>query len=396
MPELTKKPEKSERPSPSAYWQQRLTSWDPVFTPFSVISMLVIIGIVFLPVGVTMLFGANSLYTQAIQYGGVGTEASILTDCTDGLGCDLNFTIDMNIDGPLYLYYEISNYYQNNIKYSSSVNWNQMMGKTDVSQSDLGTSCDPATTTTDNANSALTLNPCGLIAKSYFTDAFSASVPSGTSNSFNQVEMSTDEITGPLDQSLFRQPDGFKSASYTGSACTSSTQTLTAAQCSADLGTPYCKCYLDAGKKYVFYYPDDDTTEYLYETYAGLVSPLEGVTDPRFMNWMNIAALPKFRKLYGKMEGTYKQGDQIKISVSYPVGIPGVPNSGTGYDVDQFKGTKSVVLSARGALGVKNRGLGVTYIVSGACMIVMALVFFVKHEVSPRPLGSAALLNWTR
>ncbi len=380
----------------SAYWQQRLTSWDPVFTPFSVISMLVIIGIVFLPIGVTMLFGANSLYTQAIQYGGVGTEATLLTDCTDG--CDLNFTIDMNIDGPLYLYYEITNYYQNNIKYSSSVNWNQMMGKTDVSQSDLGTSCDPATTITDNANSALTLNPCGLIAKSYFTDAFSASVPSGSSG-FDQVEMSTDEITGPLDQSLFQQPQGFKSASYSGSACSTATDfyTLTAAQCAADLGTPSCKCYFDTsttpGKWYVFYYPDDDTTQYLYETYVGLVSPLEGVTDPRFMNWMNIAALPKFRKLYGKMEGTYKQGDQIKITVSYPTGISG---TGTGYDVDQFKGTKSVILSARGALGVKNRGLGVTYIVSGACMIVMALVFFVKHEVSPRSLGSAALLNWTR
>jgi len=262
-----------------------------------------------------------------------------------------------------------------------------MMGK-DVSQSDLDSSCDSALTVTDGAGEELILSPCGLIAKSYFTDSFTAQKNSGSG--LEAVTMNTDKITGPLDQSLFQQPKDFETARYTAGPQCNSGETLSGAQC-IGIDQNQCTCFVDSsGQSHVYYYPNDETTQYLHETYAGLVSPLVGVTDPRFMNWMNIAALPKFRKLYGIIDGNYKEGDTLKISVSYPVG------SGAPYDVNQFSGTKSVVLSAKGALGVRNPGLGVTYIVSGACMVIMALVFFIKHEISPRPLGSAAMLNWTR
>lgn len=33
------------------------------------------------------------------------------------------------------------------------------------------------------------------------------------------------------------------------------------------------------------------------------------VTDPRFINWMRIAALPTFRKLWGKIETSIQPGN---------------------------------------------------------------------------------------
>lgn len=391
MPDLAKQPEKTNRPNPSAYWQQRLTSWDPVMTPSAIIGMLVVIGIIFLPVGITMLFGANSLYNNKIQYGGTGTSAAFASSCStsSSTNCDVTFTIDADIDGPLYLYYEITNYYQNNIKYSSSVNWNQMMGQS-VDQADLGTKCDPATTVKDSTNNIdLTLSPCGLIASSFFTDIFQFKPSANTAN----LKIATDDIIGPLDQSLFQQPEGFvkkpSSCTQQGAAtCTAAGYPVGCAtdnDCTSNGLSVGCGCFADAnGQQWVYYYPKNDVTQYLYETYPDNISPLDGVTDPHFMNWMNIAALPTFRKLYGKIDGSFKNGQTLTFTID------------STYDVSNFSGTKSLVLSATGALGVKNPGLGVTYIVSGSIMILFAVIFFVKHETNPRPLGSPKELNWIR
>lgn len=385
MPELTKKPEKSQRPSENPYWQQRLTSWDPVMTPFSVIVMLLVIGIIFLPVGVTMLYSANSLYSMSIQYGGEGTAAT--NSCSGGF-CNLNFAIDQNINGKLYLYYELDNYYQNNIKYSSSVNWNQMMGKTNIPMSELESSCDPAVT-----NSTFTLNPCGLIAKSYFTDSYgidlAASSVGGTAPT--ALKISFADITGSIDKSLFAQPDGHEYKQLSGTNTCQDKQIMSPATCAA-AGLPAgCKCYNNPASPteyYYFFYPNDDTNFYLYEMYpqtvTGGISPLAGVTDPHFMNWMNIAALPNFRKLYGVIEGKFSPGDTVSFAVTSLV------------DVNSFQGKKSLVLSAQGSLGVSNPGLGITYIVTGGACLLFSIIFFLKQEISPRPLPTPASLNWTK
>ncbi len=63
-----------------------------------------------------------------------------------------------------------------------------------------------------------------------------------------------------------------------------------------------CKYYQDpaTGTQYYFHYPNDDTVQYLYETYPNHISPIDGVTDQHFKVWMRPAALPQFRKLYGE------------------------------------------------------------------------------------------------
>ena len=102
----------------NAYWQQRLWSWDPVLTPSAIVLLLGILGVIALPVGIIIFVQSNNLYENVIQYGGTNSDI----DCSSG-SCTASFAIDSNVNGPLYLYYELTNYYQNNIKYQSSIPW---------------------------------------------------------------------------------------------------------------------------------------------------------------------------------------------------------------------------------------------------------------------------------
>jgi hypothetical protein len=81
---------------------------------------------------------------------------------------------------------------------------------------------------------------------------------------------------------------------------------------------------------------------------------------------MRTAGLPNFRKLWGKLE------DQLEVG-SYYVDI------GNNYNVKDFSGTKSFVLSTTNMLGGRNYFLAVCYIVVGALCIVFAVIFFVAY-----------------
>lgn len=83
-----------------------------------------------------------------------------------------------------------------------------------------------------------------------------------------------------------------------------------------------------------------------------------------FIVWMRTAGLPNFRKLWGRIEtdllpGTY----QLQIV--------------NRYNVAQFEGQKSFVLSTTNALGGKNYFLAICYLVVGSLCIVFAIIFFI-------------------
>lgn len=127
--------------------------------------------------------------------------------------------------------------------------------------------------------------------KSHFvllTDKFTVDT---AHSSPSNIAMDESDIAWKSDDEKFKQPKGFQSKevdSFSGTCAEN------------DMPTG-CQQYTDAstGQKYLFYYPNDDTVQYLYETYPDQISPIVGVTDDHFKVWMRPAALPKFRKLYG-------------------------------------------------------------------------------------------------
>ena len=346
-------------------------------TPSVIVMLLSLLGIISLPVGIVVLDQSNALYEKSVKYGGSGKSD---IDCSST--CSASYSIDRDMDGPLYLYYELTNFYQNNIKYQKSISWTQLSGDPDWSD-EVENSCSPLL-----QNNSLNLNPCGLVANSFFTDEYALNTVAATINGVaNAASISLDETQLVFtSEEYFVQPDGF--ANVVVGSCPAScangqvTETCSTSECSTNSISSPCKCYSDGTSTYLYHYPDDDTTAYLYEMYPNQITPLEGVTNEHFKVWMTIAGLPAFRKPYGKLDGPFKKGDTVVFNV------------GSYYDVKEYGGTKSLILTEKYSLGNPNAGIGITYIVCGTISLAVAIIFFLKQEFAPRPLGSPAELNW--
>ena len=86
------------------------------------------------------------------------------------------------------------------------------------------------------------------------------------------------------------------------------------------------------------------------------------MTDPDFIVWMRTAGLPNFRKLWGRIDKPLEPGE-YELEVD------------NRYDVNPFSGRKSFVISTTNALGGKNYFLAVCYITVGTFCLLFSFVF---------------------
>jgi|TARA_B110000208_G_C11438307_1_gene309837 hypothetical protein len=110
----------------------------------------------------------------------------------------------------------------------------------------------------------------------------------------------------------------------------------------------------------------------------------EGVKNEHFIVWMRTAALPNFRKLYGRIDAGIEKGINLDFTVV------------SRFPVDSFKGTKTIVLSTTSWLGGKNPFLGYAYFGVGGLCIVLAILFFIKNVFCPRKLGDPTHMQFDR
>ena len=360
--------------------QQLLRAWQPILTPTHVIITFLIIGLVFLPVGITLLKQSSDVVENEFVYDGNGGPCQI-TKNNAGTICNVDIVIDKDMKAPVYLYYQLTNFYQNHRKYVKSLSFAQLRGE-QVSSSDLHESCKPLDKVKDGSGNTLLLNPCGLVANSFFNDVIrlnsTQSNPTGLTLDKSNIAWTSDV------KDKFKQPDGFK---YEQCQCAGGILPGGLTDCSALCGGSY-QCgttgqpYVEGNKCYAYQYPNDATTQYLYESYPGIISPILGVLTEDFIVWMRTAGLPKFRKLYGKINKDLKKGDTVTFTI--------VNN----FNVESFQGTKAIILTTVSWFGGKNPFLGRSYISIGAICIILAGAFTAKHMISPRKLGDTKYLVW--
>jgi hypothetical protein len=289
----------------------------------------------------------------------------------------VEFTISEDIDGPLYVYYGLDNFYQNHRLYVKSQSVAQLLGQV-VAPPSLESDCGKKYKSSDGK----ILYPCGLIANSYFNDKFQL-VSGGI--------MDESGIAWPSDFNKFKNPEGFQVYEYTGHPCNDPSYGFK----TGGKGVPLSYVNPTTNVQYCYWYPNMDTFNYLWidpnestsPTYSAIkqnyLDPTKGIQDEHLMVWMRTAALPNFRKLYGKIQGPFKKGAVLKFNIN------------SNFEVQSFGGSKSLILSTIGSLGGKNSYLGISYLVVGCLSLLLTALFVLKNcTTERRKLGDTNLLRW--
>ncbi|XP_026846289.1 cell cycle control protein 50A isoform X1 [Drosophila persimilis] len=326
---------KSKRPSDSAFKQQRLPAWQPVLTARTVLPTFFVIGVLFVPIGVVLLHLSNTANELIIDYTRCTSSdaANAGITCADYLqdnpgkqcNCAINFTLTSDFNGDVYMYYGLTNYYQNHRRYVKSRDDLQLLGQ--LSQT-------PSSDCAPFAYDPVTLEPiapCGAIANSLFNDTLKLA-QGGV-----DIKLLNTGIAWPSDKRVkFRNPEGNLTLALKG----------------------FAKPIL---WQHELYDLDKENPEN------------NGFQNEDLIVWMRTAALPSFRKLYRRLDQTnnnYAKGlkaGEYTLNVEYR------------YPVVSFDGTKRMIISTTSVLGGKNPFLGIAYIVVGAICITLGLGLLLIH-----------------
>ena len=154
--------------------QQKLPAWQPVFTAKSILPFFFTIGILFLAIGLSVFFSTKNLLEFKVDYTNCQNDQGI--ECKDILKydndtlqslcqCEVVIEIEEIMEAPIYLYYGLTNFYQNHRRYVSSKDYGQLLGDVEKVPSE---DCYPF----DEIDSK-PIVPCGAIANSLFSGNYS-------------------------------------------------------------------------------------------------------------------------------------------------------------------------------------------------------------------------------
>lgn len=140
-----------------------------------------VFGIIFLGLGILLYVMSDQIREEVVTNYDDNTLCNVKLPNT----CTVPMTIKEKIVAPVYVYYQLDNFYQNHRRYVKSRSFQQLQGT--YLTADKLADCDPIiknkdlgpqiTKYADNtsfgaADLDLPAMPCGLVAKSFFTDSY--------------------------------------------------------------------------------------------------------------------------------------------------------------------------------------------------------------------------------
>ncbi|XP_022885521.1 putative ALA-interacting subunit 2 isoform X3 [Olea europaea var. sylvestris] len=292
------------------FTQQNLPACKPVLTPTWVITTMVVticfaVGTIFIPIGLFSLQVSQSALEIVDRYDVECVPPSFrsnkleyIKDSSIPKNCSRYLQVNKHMKAPIYIYYQLDNYYQNHRRYVKSRSDKQLLYGLKY---DYTGSCSPE----DANNDALKVNRKNIAWESDRNHNFGKHV----------------------------YPFNFQNGSLIGGA------------------------HLDPA------------------------IPLSDQED--LIVWMRTAALPSFRKLYGRIEEDLHADEILEVKIL------------NNYNTYSFGGRKKLVLSTSSWLGGHNNFIGIAYISIGSSFIFIALVFMLLHVKNPRPYGDTTNISWT-
>ncbi|CAG8633796.1 10805_t:CDS:2 [Ambispora gerdemannii] len=373
---------KSRKPANTAFKQQRLKAWQPILTPKTVLPTFFIVGMIFAPLGGLLLYASDSVSEISIDYTYCQEQAPSSQNFDNAIPlpddsveisfsqsnstiekakwitykmnmtlpegatlevskCEIEFTIPAQLKPGVFLYYRLTNFFQNHRRYVKSFMANQLKGDA-VGVAGLQ-NCKPLAT---DSNGTI-IYPCGLIANSMFNDTIHDPVllnPAGKSDGNETYVFSNKSIAWPSDKQKYG-PTKYDVNSIVP--------------------------------------PPNWAARYVDGRYNETTIP-DLHSDEHFQVWMRTAGLPNFRKLYGKNETHVMAQGRYRIVID------------DFFPVLKYGGTKSIVISTVSFLGGKNPFLGIAYIAVGIVCVVLGCLFTARHLYKPRKLGDHTYLSWNQ
>jgi len=364
-----------------------------LLTPFYVILAFLIIGVIFIPIGAVIYVASKNVVELEFRYDNLcpvparsdpAAATWVPSVCNGAVGLPVTVTSDMKL--PVYVYYKMTNFYQNHRRYVKSRSDTQLSGDS------LGdtAACDPMEN--EPAGGAiplptrgLSLYPCGLIAASYFNDDITIDItlPSGTPN---------DPCTPSLSTASVNTANLCWDRSSIAWASDVSTKFKPDVLYANNINTTM-PTYISTSPANVFVNFNPLLGQYsanVNDTTLHALPTTDPNVDQRLMVWMRTAGLPTFKKLYAKISKLPSTtGNTIPAGTIITLRIV------SKFEVASFSGQKSIVFSTTSWIGGKNDFLGIAYLVVGVLCLLLAGVFAVKHHVSPRQPGDMHFLsNW--
>ncbi|KAI9086904.1 hypothetical protein K1719_031065 [Acacia pycnantha] len=325
----------NKRPKYSKFTQQELPACKPILTPKAVISAFLIVSVVFIPIGVASLFASRDVVEIVDRY----ESECVPSNYTDKVAfiqgpanktCVRKLQVKKHMKAPIYVYYQLDNFYQNHRRYVKSRSDAQLRDSDQTSISD----CKP-----EDMFNGSRIVPCGLIAWSLFNDTYSFSLNN------NNLTVNKKKISWKSDRE-----HKFGSKVFP--------------------------------KNFPNNFRNSNSSALIGGASLNESMPLSEQED--LIVWMRTAALPTFRKLYGRIHTDLNLNDTVTVIVQ------------NNYNTYSFKGKKKLVLSTTSWLGGKNDFLGIAYLTVGGLCFFLALSFTVVYFIKPRQLGDPSYLSWNR
>ncbi|CAK8535825.1 unnamed protein product [Lathyrus sativus] len=323
----------SKKPKYSKFSQQELPAWKPILTPGWVIAAFTVIGIIFIPVGLASLFASERVEEAVFRYddtclpsSDAGNPVAYIKNNAANKSCTHKWIVEHKMYAPIFIYYQLDNYYQNHRRYVKSRNDKQLWNKDAGGET---ANCFPEAKTKENEP----IVPCGLIAWSLFNDTY-------------KFSMKNKDLTVNKKNIAWKSDKGSK------------------------FGHDVYPKNFQGGGDLIGGAKLDESI------------PLSDQED--LIVWMRTAALPTFRKLYGKIESDLEANDEIDILIE------------NNYNTYEFGGKKKLVLSTTSWIGGKNPFIGMAYLFVGGISLLCAIGFILMYVIKPRPLGDPSYLSWNR
>ncbi|RKF54673.1 Meiotically up-regulated gene 89 protein [Erysiphe neolycopersici] len=378
--------QKSRRPANTAFRQQRLKAWQPILTPKTVLPIFFAIGIVLCPIGGGLLYASAQVQEIILDYSKCFLNAPVFpatalmpsnlvtshfnknSSSVQGAApswsrktinytyapgvvvptvqCTLNFSIPSAMEPPVLFYYKLTNFYQNHRRYAKSYHTGQLAGQAVPANVISSSDCTPLTTEKVGGIEK-PYYPCGLAPNSVFNDTFYSpvllNVPGASEANETYVMQQNKGISWDSDRELYGESEYAKDWSQV-------------------LVPP----------NWILRYPNN----YTNDNHPNLKE------DEAFQVWMRLAGLPTFSKLAQRNDTHVMKTGTYSVNINH------------NFNVTDYGGTKSIIISTRTVMGSRNPFLGIAYIVVGGICIILGTLFTVTHLIWPRKLGDHTYLSW--